>query len=197
MSSRVFAVAGGRSLSSEFAPLVSSVCSSLVASGASLSVGCASGCDSFVLSSALNGAFNVSSLRCFAAFSASGRGVLGVSAWVEVSEFAAAGGSVAWASYPGLLSLPVPARLASRTALVIDAASAGLVVFFSSPSSRGSLLACSRALSRGLPVYAFPCGFLDGDELPSLGAGSWVASPLFDDVFDDAFMWVPACGSLF
>jgi predicted Rossmann fold nucleotide-binding protein DprA/Smf involved in DNA uptake len=192
MSSRVFAVAGGRSLSSEFAPLVSSVCSSLVASGASLVVGCASGCDSFVLSSALSGAFPLSSVRCFAAFSASGRGVLGVSAWVAVSSFSASGGSVVWAS-PGLLSLPVPARLASRTALVVGAASAGVVVFFASPSSRGSLLACSRALSRGLPVVAFPCGFSDGDQLPSLGAGAWVACPLFDG----AFVWSPSAGSLF
>jgi hypothetical protein len=191
-SSPIFAVAGGRALPARFAPLVSSVCSSLVASGASLSVGCASGCDSFVLSAAVSGAFPVSALRCFAAFSASGRGVLGVSAWVAVSAFADAGGSVTWAS-PGLLSLPVPARLASRTGLVVGAASAGVVVFFASPSSRGSLLACSLALSRGLPVVAFPCGFSDGDVLPSLGAGSWVACPLFDG----AFSWSPSCGSLF
>jgi len=189
----VYAVAGGRSLSASFAPLVSDVCASLVASGASLSVGCASGCDSFVLSSALSGAFPVSSVRCFSAFSQSGRGVFpGISAFSVVSSFAAAGGSVAWAS-SDFLRLPVAARLASRTHLVVGAASSGCVVFFASPSSRGSLLACSVALSRGLPVVAFGCGFSRLDALPSLGAGAWVASPLFDG----ASVWSSSAGSLF
>lgn len=195
----VFAVAGGRSLSSQFAPLVSSVCSSLVASGASLSVGCAVGCDSLVLSAAVSGAFPVSAVRCFAAFSASGRGVLGTSAWSAVSSFAAAGGSVAWAS-PGLLSLPVPARLASRTSLVVSAASAGCVVFFSAPSSRGSALAASLAVSRGLPVFAFACGFFEDECFPSLGAGCWSSAASFVSVpsgFPSPFVWVPAARSLF
>ncbi len=196
----VFAVAGGRSLSPRFAPLVSSVCSSLVASGASLSVGCAHGCDSFVLSAAVSGAFPVSAVRCFAAFSASGRGVLGTSAWSAVSSFAAAGGSVAWASYPGLLSLPVPARLASRTSLVVSAASAGCVVFFSAPSSPGSFLAASSAVSRGLPVFAFSCGLFEPDCLPSLGAGSWSSAASFVPVppgFPSPFVWVSSARSLF
>lgn len=189
----VFSVAGGRSLSVDFAPLVSDVCAALVGSGASLSVGCASGCDSFVLSAALARAFPVSSVRCFSAFSESGRGVFpGISAFSVVSEFAVAGGSVAWAS-PALLSLSPVARLASRTRLVVGAASAGCVVFFASSSSKGSLLACSVALSRGLPVFAFDCGLSDGDVLPSLGAGSWVAS----DLFPGASVWTRACGSLF
>jgi len=189
----IYAVAGGRSLSASFAPLVSNVCASLVASGSSLSVGCASGCDAFVLSSALSGSFPVSSVRCFSAFSQSGRGVFpGISAFEVVSSFAGAGGSVTWAS-SDFLRLPPAARLASRTRLVVGAASAGCVVFFASSNSRGSLLACSVALSRGMPVIAFECGLSDGDGLPSLGAGSWVASPLFDG----AFAWAPSAGLLF
>lgn len=198
--SSVFAVAGGRSLAPEFAPLVSSVCSSLVVSGSSLSVGCASGCDAFVLSAAVSGAFPVSAVRCFAAFSQSGRGVLpGVSAWSAVSAFAAAGGSVSWAP-PGFFSLSVPARLASRTSLVVGAASAGCVVFFASVSSRGSLLAASSAVSRGLPVFAFSCGLFDADCLPSLGAGSWSSAASFVPVppgFPSPFVWVSAARSLF
>ena len=60
-------------------------------------------------------------------------------------------------------------------ARVIAAADAGLVVFFSSPGSRGSLLACRCAISRGLPVLAYPVGF-SSSELPLTGPGVWVSS---------------------
>jgi len=58
------------------------------------------------------------------------------------------------------------------------------VVFFASPSSRGSLLACRCALSRGLPVLAFPVGF-SGSNLPVLGAGFWLPFGQFG-----GFKWV-------
>ncbi|MGJ0484307.1 MAG: hypothetical protein ACR65R_07210 [Methylomicrobium sp.] len=73
----------------------------------------------------------------------------------------------------GASSVPLRSRLVDRTQAVVGAADRGLVAFFGSPSSRGSLLACRCALSRGLPVVAFPVGF-PGSELPLLRAGSWV-----------------------
>jgi len=77
-----------------------------------------------------------------------------------------------WAGGPA--SVPLRVRLANRTRAIIASTDSGLVVFFSSPNSRGSLLACRCAVKKGLPVLAFPVGF-SGSELPDLGAGSWVS----------------------
>jgi hypothetical protein len=92
-----------------------------------------------------------------------------------------------------LPSAPWRARLAARTRAVVAAAAAGgpgsaLVVFLASPSSRGSLLACRLAVSFGLPVIVFPCGF-PASALPSLGAGSW--SPAGSGVWSGACRWLP------
>ena len=188
--SGVVAVCGGRSLGSEFGPLVGRVCRSLVASGRSLVVGCAVGADSFVLCSGLP----VSAVRCFCAFGPSGLGACQFSAVSPVLSFAAAGGSVAWfAGGRGLRS--VSAALVGRTGAVVSAASAGLVCFFASPASRGSLLACQLAASRGLSVVAFPCGF-PPSALPLLGAGSWVPCG-GRGVFSSGFRWVSGQASLF
>jgi hypothetical protein len=82
-----------------------------------------------------------------------------------------AGGAVSWWA-GGLPSLPLRRRLVARTRAVVAQASAGCVVFFGSPLSRGSLLAARCAVERGLPVLAFPLRF-HGAALPALGAGSW------------------------
>lgn len=184
------AVAGSRSLPPSAFPLVARVASALVRSGRSLAVGCASGADLAVLSSGVP----VSAVRCFAAFGPGGVGAWRCSAVSAVLAFAAAGGSVSWWAGGGPAVALVP-RLAARTSACVSAASAGLVCFFASTSSRGSLLAASLAVGRGLPVLAFPVGF-PGSSLPPLGAGSWL--PVGGSgVWASAWRWVPAQAALF
>jgi hypothetical protein len=196
------AVAGSRSLPPQASALVAAVCRSLVASGRSLVVGCAVGADAAVLSAGLP----PSAVQSFAAFgpvspswpAPSGRysapGAWSGSAVREVAEFLFAGGSVAWWAGGGP-SVPLPARLAARTRAVVAQASAGCVVFFGSPSSRGSLLAARCAADRGLPVFAFPVGFA-GSLLPSLGAGSWV--PVSGvGAWSSAWRWAPSSLRIF
>lgn len=167
----VVAVAGSRALPAFGSALVVRVVSDLAASGASLVVGCCVGADAALLS-AVPGSVPPSLVCCLCAFGADGVGAGKFSAVCQVSAFAGSGGSVLWWA-GGSVAVPVYARLAVRTRAVVAAASAGLVVFFSSPVSRGSLLACLCAVGRGLPVVAFPVGF-SGALLPSLGLGSWV-----------------------
>jgi len=183
------ALAGSRSLPSGGARLVSAVVSELVASGCALVCGCATGADAAVISSA-----PVGSLRVFAIFGPDGSGSAGsVSAVSVVRQFARRGGWVGWWSggQRGLLGV----RLAARTSAVVSAATSGLVVFPASPSARGSWLAARLAVSRGLPVVAFPLGFLPST-LPSLGVGRWVACGA-SGVWASAWRWVPEQKNLF
>jgi hypothetical protein len=113
-------------------------------------------------------------VRCLAAFGTGGQGAGPASAVSQVAEFTASGGSVQWWA-GGPASVPLRARLANRTRAVISSADGGLLVFFASPNSRGSLLACRCAVSRGLSVLAFPVGF-SAAQLPVLGPGQWVKS---------------------
>lgn len=187
--SGVVAFAGSRSLSPRFAPLVASVVGSVVRSGRSMSVGCCVGADAFALA-----AVPVGSGMCFAAFGPGGVGSCSLSAVTAVSAVASCGGVVSWWS-GGSASVALPARLAARTGAVVSAATVSAVVFFGSPGSRGSALAASLAVGRGLPVFAFPCGF-PGSALPLLGAGSWVAVA-GSGVWAASWRWVPAQVSLF
>ncbi|ADE17002.1 conserved hypothetical protein (plasmid) [Nitrosococcus halophilus Nc 4] len=199
----VVAVAGSRSLPPGGSGLVSQVAGALVRSGQSLVVGCCVGADAAVLSF---GSGSLGRVRCLAAFgpvsppfrAPSGRysapGAWSGSAVREVAEFLLAGGSVRWWSGGGP-SAPLPVRLAARTRAVVAVASVGLVVFFASPSSRGSLLAARCAASRGLPVLAFAVGF-PGSALPPLGSGSW-APCSGSGVWSGAWRWAPEQESLF
>lgn len=191
MAGGVVAVAGSRALSPAGLALVQRVARVLVASGRSLSVGCAVGADAAALA-----AVPPSAARCFAAFGPAPAcaGAWRGSAAPAVAGFARAGGAVVWWA-GGPMSVALPARLAARTAAVVGAASVSCVVFFGSPSSRGSVLAASLAVGRGLPVFAFPVGFV-GSALPSLGPGSWV--PVNGrGVWGLAWRWVPAQSGLF
>jgi hypothetical protein len=178
----VVAVAGSRALPAYGSALVARVVSDLAASGASFVVGCCSGVDAALLS-AVPGSVPPSLVRCLAAFGPCGVGAGPASAVAQVSAFACAGGSVQWWA-GGQASVPLRSRLADRTRAVVASANAGLVVFFSSPSSRGSILACRCAVARGLPVLAFAVGF-SGSKLPVFGAGAWVPSGQFG-----GFKWV-------
>jgi hypothetical protein len=185
----VVAVAGSRVLPASGAALVVRVASDLAAGGASLAVGCCSGADAALLS-AVPGSVPPSLVRCFAAFGPCGEDAGPFSAVAAVQAFAATGGSVSWWA-GGPASVPLRSRLAGRTRAVVGAADAGLVAFFASPSSRGSLFACRFALSRGLPVVAFPVGF-PAAELPLLSAGSWVPCGAFG-----GFKWVQNQAEIF
>jgi hypothetical protein len=154
----------------------------MASSGVSLAVGCCSGADAALLS-AVPGSVPPSLVRCFAAFGPGGAGSGPFSAVASVQSFAASGGSVQWWA-GGPASVPLRVRLADRTRAVIAAADRELVVFFGSPFSRGSLLACRCALARGLPVVAYPVGFPVAD-LPVFGAGYWVSFSCFG-----GFKWV-------
>jgi len=178
----IVAVAGSRNLSASGSALVIRITSDLAARGSSFVVGCCSGADAALLS-AVPGSIPPSMVCCFAAFSSNNKGVGASSAITQVSRFYRCGGTVEWLA-GGSLSLPLWVRLANRTKQVVKSANAGLVVFFSSPRSRGSLLACRCAILRGIPVVAFPIGF-SGSVLPILGAGKWV---YFDSY--KGYLWV-------
>lgn len=176
----VVAVAGSRTLPASASALIVRVASDLAASGASFVVGCCSSADAALLS-AVPSSVPPSLVRCLAAFGPDGVGSGPFSAVDRVTKFAGAGGSVQWWA-GGPASVPLHARLADRTRAVIGSADSGLVVFFASPSSRGSLLACRCALSRGLPVLAFPVDF-PAAQLPVLGAGFWAPTGQFGGYF--------------
>lgn len=184
----VVAVAGSRALPASASALIVRVVSDLAASGASFVVGCCVGVDAALLA-AVPGSVPPYLVRCLCAFGAGGVGSGGFSAVGQVSAFAGFGGAVSWWA-GGSVAVPLYARLSVRTRAVIASASAGLVVFFSSPVSRGSLLACHCALARGLPVVVFPVGFA-GSALPLLGAGAWVP------VGGGGFGWVSGQSVLF
>ncbi len=174
------AVAGSRSLPSGGAAVVAGVVKSVLGSGRSVVVGCASGADAAAVSAALT-AGEAGRLRVFAAFGPvsppwraarySAPGAFRSSAVSAVAAAALVSVPVVWWAGGGP-NVSLCARLAARTRAVVSAASAGLVVFFSSPDSRGSLLAARSAVGRGLPVVAFPLGF-PAAQLPALGAGVW------------------------
>jgi len=165
----IWAVAGSRRLPIGGAAVICAALDALAPDR--VAVGCCVGADAAVLTSAL-----APRLLVFAAFGPGGSGACSLSAVSAVAHAAAAGAVVRWWAGGGP-SVPLRARLAARTRSVVAAASAGLLLFPASPSSRGSWLAARLAVARGLPVVAVPLGFPPAS-LPSLGAGQWVPSPL-------------------
>ncbi len=191
----VVAFSGSRTLSTSFYPLVKAAVNSVIHSGRGVSVGCCVGLDSFVLSALASLAPPLrGGCSCFSAFGSGGVGSCSLSAVAEVSAWASIGGSVVWWS-GGSEDLDISVRLSVRSAAVIASASVSVVVFFSSAASVGSLLAAQRAVNRGLPVFAFACGFSAAD-LPLLGAGLWV-SVGGSGVWSSAFRWSSSQSSLF
>ena len=190
----VVAVAGSRSLPpGGGSALVGRVACELLAGGCLLAVGCCVGADASLLAFALAvPGSRLGRVRCLCAFGRAGVGAGPVSAVAAVSAFAAGGGSVSWWA-GGPASVPLSARLAARTQAVVSSASAGLVVFLAEPGSRGSLLAASRAVSRGLPVVAFP--LFPATRLPLLGIGAWVPAGA-SSPWRFGWRWVPGQGVL-
>jgi len=158
------AFVGSRGLSPTFSKLVEAVLKSVIDSDRVISVGCCTGLDAFVL-----GAAPPEKVYCFSAFGEDEQGACCYSATAHVNQFYDQGGIVKyWAGGKGQLKH----RLANRTKAVIYSASVSTVIFFGSPSSKGSALACRLSISRGLRVYAFACGF-PGEQLPALKNGKW------------------------
>ena len=170
------ALVGSRSLPPAFAPLVGRVVRSVLSSGRSVASGCAAGADSFARSSCVS-AGAVPLVFC------AGAALPGLPA----------GACRAFAGGP--LSLPLPARLARRSlALVSFVAASGpgaaLVAFLGAPPSAGSgsWLAVRAAVSAGLQVVVFCCGFAPA-ALPSLAGGSWASAG--PGLWSGAVRWVP------
>lgn len=159
--------------------------------GSPLLVGCCVGFDAAVLSAVSTGAIPVSSVSCFAAFGSRGAGSCSLSASSAVFDFALLGGTVQWWAGGGS-PVPLRARLARRSAALVEAASSVVVFAGSSfPScTGGSYLVASTAAARRLPVVVFPLGFCSS-LLPSLGGlgGSWQTG-----TWDGSFSWLPVPG---
>ncbi len=188
-SGGVVAVAGSRRLPAGGAELVAEAARALVASGSSLVVGCCRGADAAAFS-----AVPVSCVCVLSAFGPAGAGAGPASAVAPVLAFAVAGGAVAWWAGGGP-SVPLFARLARRTRAVVSSASSGLLLFPSSPESRGSWLAAELAVARGLSVVVVPLGFSPA-LLPSLGVGRWVRANGCG-VFSGAWRWAASQCELF
>jgi hypothetical protein len=177
---------GSRSLPSSAAPLVSSVVSAALASGASLSVGCCAGADQLALLAVLAAGAG-GSLSVFAVGSAAGAGfAASLSAPLSLLLAAqAAGASVSWLA-GGSLAVPLRARLVRRSRAA--AAGSDLAVLFA--PGRGSLAAAAPLAASGVPVFAVggqPAPF------PAL-AGGWVVSSVFGLL---AWRWLPGQTVLF
>jgi hypothetical protein len=164
---------GSRSLPASAQPLVASVVSSVLSgSSARIVVGCSVGADALVLSSVPQS--SLSRVSVFAAFGFSGRGACSLSAVPVVAAAGRGGAFINWWS-GGRLSVPLRLRLALRSLALVRFLArrrSALVCFLSSPSSRGSLLACRVAVRLGVPVFIFCVGF-SPSRLPRLGRGSW------------------------
>lgn len=189
LPSGVVAVVGSRSVTAVGAARVAAVSSHLAGAGCSLVVGCCTGVDVAALA-----AVPVASVRVLCAFGPGGAGSGPWSAVAPVAAFARAGGAVSWWAGGGP-SVALSTRLVARTRAVAKLGQAGLVVFLSSPGSRGSLVACRQAARLGRPVLAFPQGF-HGAALPSLGPGQWVPVER-GGVWSGAWVWRSAQAGLF
>ena len=168
-----------------FSSFVSSVVAAWVASGGSVSVGCAVGADAAVVSSFLSSPLGLLSLRVFCVGGPGPSGSLsGFWSGSAVSVL-----SSLWCLFPsalrwwagGPVSVPLRGRLLRRSAAALVGASCACF-FLSSPSSPGSLRVAALAASRGLPVFVFACGF-SGCPAPLAGCcgslanqGRWVSS---------------------
>lgn len=192
---------GSRSLAS--CPLAVAAVRSVLASGRRVSVGCAVGVDSVVVSSVL-AAGGASSLSVFAVggFGAGGRplGFWRGSAVSAVSAAVRAGASVSWWA-GGPSSLPLRVRLFGRSVAACSLALGGGpgsgAVFFvaGGPSvSPGTWSVAAWCVRAGLPVVVFPAGS-SGFAWPGASwagvAGSF-APAAASGLWSLARRWVPA-----
>jgi len=181
-----FAIGGSRALKNT-APVRAFVRAAL-ASGASLSVGCATGADAQVAPAIQRAQLH--RLHIFAAFAPDGAGSWRSSAVSITQQAAQLGASVTWLAGGGL-SVPLAARLMQRSQACCNSVVHGgaCVFFLQSPSSPGSLAVEGYAVSRGLPVFAFSVGFAGAPAAPRGCAGAWVPASLLGFA---CWRWSPA-----
>jgi hypothetical protein len=176
--------AGSRFLPPGTADLIVQVVASLLRRGCGLAVGCAVGADAAVISAAV-AAGAAARLAVFAAFGVAGAGAWHGSAVAAVQSAASAGASVAWLA-GGDLRVPLPGRLAQRSAAMVAACAGGggLVAFPAAacptgllpagrwqPSGSGTWSSLALAAGIGLTVVVFPLGW-PADQLPAW-PGDW------------------------
>jgi hypothetical protein len=171
---------------------VGQVVSAVLASGQSITVGCATGADQQVIQHFISSvcpmlhSWSFSQLQVYAAFAQSGNGSWSGSAVRQVQQFASMGGSVSWLAGGGL-QVPMVARLMSRS--VAGLAGASAAVFFS--PGVGSLKVAGVAVERGIPVFAFS-NPIPGS--PRGCAGSWASAQFMGF---PCWHWASAQQSLF
>ncbi|MFH1361916.1 MAG: DNA-processing protein DprA [bacterium] len=152
--SHVVGVVGSRSLPSSFSPLVSRVCSALLAGGYRLASGGAMGADSFAISAILQQGCSSQGVIFSPWSSAAG---FPASVRPQVARLLSSGGQVIWGpAFPGAPRGQVVSALLGRNRRLVQSAS-GIVAFLHG-SSRGSLYTVRQAVSRGIPVVVFLCG---------------------------------------
>ena len=183
------ALGGSRNLPNSANALVGRVAAALTRGGRRLAVGCCIGADQAVLLAVINGTVPVGSVEIFAAFGPHGQGAAATAAVTAVAAAERAGAWVhRWAG--GEPPVPVHARLAGRSREVVAASPAGIVVFMSSPVSRGSQFAAEMAAANGFPVIVFPIGF-PPDATPQIGSGQWRQAAA-SGLWAGALRWWPA-----
>ena len=163
---------GSRSLPASFAPVVSALVSSVLASGRIPATGCARGLDQFVRSACPSAVvFSASSFGV-------GRGAFAARSVALVRAVAASGPGAGFVVFPGR---PCPAGLAPSSSP--SACFCGL--------GSGSWASAAFAAGLGLPVVVFG---LPASSLPA-SWGSWVCAG--GGVWSSGFLLVPAQASLF
>jgi hypothetical protein len=162
---------GSRSLPAQAQPYIERVIGASLASGHSISVGCAVGADQQVILAALRSS-SFQQVRVFSAFDQAGKGAWSGSAVSTAQAFAQAGGSVAWLA-GGPLSAPLVGRLMARS--IAGLAGASAAIFFA--PGIGSLKVAGVAASRGIPIFAFS---KSRPALPRATAGAWGRSAFLE-----------------
>jgi len=175
---------GSRALAPSSAA-VRAVVAAVLATGASVHVGCAIGADAQVIKAVL-AAGAASRLAVFAAFGPAGLGSWSGSAVQVVQAAARAGAAVTWFA-GGPAPVPLRARLAQRSAAALRGCAAS--AFFQ--PGPGSLAVAARAAQVGQPVFVFA----SQAPLPLAGQpGQWQPSQ-FAGL--PAFQWVAGQAGLF
>lgn len=187
---KTIAFGGSRDLSSDWVPTIGRAVNAVRSLGYGISVGCCVGTDEYVLRYAIeqhlaNDCWGIDTVTCHTICASDGKGRCTLTADKTVANFCfMAPNNVKWLA-GGPLTVPLKARLSSRTRAVIESVDTAVVLFFSSSRSVGTSLAGVSAVQRGLKVIGFGYG-----SLPSLGSGVWVESGK-PGVWGLARVWVP------
>jgi len=165
------ALGGNRYLGNEYIKMIEVMANNILLAGNRLSVGCCVGADSYAIQGVLNGNSGyLHNVDCFTICNEALEGGCSLTATGLVASLAVRSfDSVRWSAN---LALPLRARLAIRTGLVVQSANVA-VLFFGNGVSKGTKLAACTAAKKGIPIYAF------GANPPLIGKGFWVSAHFF------------------